>query len=149
MWRAWLSIHSPAVEQSTEGADLGIDPDAEERLEGVDGGQLVGDRADPADPRDDVEDLVRRAPDDEPLEVARRLEDPEAGLDDLAVADPEPQAALALDAGQLLDREQSLVRSQGRHSLVTAVHRVPSWPLRRASPGRRREWPRGTARPSR
>ena len=58
-----------------------VDPDAEEVLERVDRAHLVGDRADPADAGDDVDDLVGRPADDELLEVARRLEDPEAGLD--------------------------------------------------------------------
>ena len=74
-------------------------------LERVDGAHLVRDRADAADARDDVDDLVGRPADDEPLEVARRLEDPEAGLDDLAVADEQPERAFALDPGQLLDVE--------------------------------------------
>ena len=56
-------------------------------LERVDGGHLVGDRADAADAGDDVDDLVGRPADDEPLEVARRLEDLEVRLVDDAVAD--------------------------------------------------------------
>ena len=49
-------------------------------LERMHGGHLVSDRADAADARHDVDDLVGRAPDDEPLEVARRLEDREVRL---------------------------------------------------------------------
>ena len=75
----------PAVQKAAQRADLRVDLDAEQVLEGVDRGQLVGDGADPADPGDDVDDLVGRPADDQPLEEARRLEDPELSLDDLAV----------------------------------------------------------------
>ena len=45
-----------------------------------------------------------RPPDDQPLEVARRFEDREPGLDDRDPPDAKPEAALALDPGQLPDR---------------------------------------------
>ena len=76
-----------AVEQPAQRADGRVDRDPGQVLERVDGAHLVGDRADPADAGDDVEDLVRRPADDQLLEVARRLEDREVRLDDLAVAD--------------------------------------------------------------
>ena len=94
-----------AVEEPSEGADLGMDRDVEEVLERVDRAHLVGHRADAADPGDDVDDLVRRPADDERLEVAGRLEDREVGLLDHAVADAQMERALALDAGQVLDLE--------------------------------------------
>ena len=149
MWSAWLSIHSPQYSSRRSDRTDGSTVDAEERLERVDGRELVRDRADAADPGDDVDDLVRRPADDDPLEVARRLEDPETGLDDLAVADAQPEAALAFDAGQLLDGVDVLVAAQGRDPLVTAVHRSP--PRRRAAAGpvRRPGSPPGTAPPSR
>ena len=70
----------PAVQETAQRADLGIHLDAEQALESVDRRELVGDGADPADPGDDVDDLVGRPADDQPLEEARRLEDPEPGL---------------------------------------------------------------------
>ena len=75
MWSAWLSIHSPQYRSRRSARVAGSTCDAEQVLERVDRAHLVGDRADAADARDDVEDLVRRAADDERLEVARRLED--------------------------------------------------------------------------
>ena len=106
-----------AVEQAAQGADGRVELDAGGVLEGVDGAHLVGDRADAADAGDDVEDLVRRPAADQPLEVARRLEDAEVRLDDLAVLDDEPERALALDAGEALDLEGLGLRSAhgGRH----------------------------------
>ena len=72
-------------------------------LERMDGGHLVRDRADAADARDDVDDLVGRPPDHELLEVAGRLEDLEVRLLDDAVADLQPQRPFALDPGQAGD----------------------------------------------
>ena len=82
-----------AVQEPAERADRRVDDHAEGRLERVDGRELVRDRADAADPGDDVDDLVGRPADHQPLEVPRRLEDPEPGLDDLAVAHPQVEAA--------------------------------------------------------
>ena len=76
----------PAVQQAAQRADRGLHLDTEQVLEGVDRRELVGDGADPADPGDDIDDLVGRPADDQPLEEARRLEDPEPCFDDLAVA---------------------------------------------------------------
>ena len=59
-------------------------------------------------------------PDDELLEVARRLEDLQARLDDLAVADDEAERALALDPGELVDLVDAL--STGG---VSRGHRAP------------------------
>ena len=81
-----------AVEEPAQRPDRRVDLDAVEVLEGVDRGHLVGDRADPADAGDDVDDLVAGAAHDQPLEVARRLEDLQARLDDLPVADPQARA---------------------------------------------------------
>ncbi len=89
----------PAVEQPAKGADGRFDRDPGQVFEGVDGGHLVGHRADPADARDDVEHLVRRPSDDQLLEVARCLEDGQVRLDDATVLDDQPERALALDAG--------------------------------------------------
>jgi len=56
-------------------------------LEGHRRAHLVGDRADAADSGGDVDDFVGRPTDDELLEVARRLEDRQAGFGDVAVRD--------------------------------------------------------------
>ena len=77
----------------------------------MDGAHLVGDGADAADAGDDVQDLVGRPALDDALEVAGRLEDAQVRLDHLAVADDEPQRALALDAGESRDLE-TLVRDR-------------------------------------
>ena len=61
-------------------------------------------------------------PDDEPLEVARRLEDLEVGLLDDAVLDPQPEGSLALDPGQPGDVDGEVagrLRGQG----VGVMHR--------------------------
>ena len=125
-----------AVQQPAQGPDRRVDLDAGRVLERVDGAHLVGDRADPADARDDVEDLVGRPAADQPLEVARRLEDPEMRLDDLAVLDDQPERALALDAGEAL-RPRSAGSSAGAGwssssgasvSLATAAGFAPGGP---------------------
>ena len=122
-----------AVEQPSQCPDRRVDLDAEGVLERVDRGHLVGDRADPADPGHDVDDLVGRPADDEPLEVARRLEDLEVGLLDDPVPDPEPQRALALDPGQSRDVDRRGRRSSSGgascHASVVsgaALRRVPA-----------------------
>ena len=91
---------------------------------------LVGDRADAADARHDVDDLVRRPADDQPLEVARRLEDLQAGRLDGAVADAQVERALALDARQVADVDRQ-VGAAGRDDRV--MHRTaPRRPRRRS-----------------
>ena len=60
---------------------------------------------------------------DELLEVAGGLEDPQAGLDDLAVFHPQAKRAFALDAGELVDFVDALV-----HDLLrcrSAAHALP------------------------
>ena len=94
-----------AVQQPAQGRDRRVDLDAGRVLERVDGAHLVGDRADPADARDDVQDLVRRPAANQPFEVAWCLEDPEVRLDDVAVLDDQPERALAFHAGETLDLE--------------------------------------------
>ena len=113
-----------AVEQPAQRPNGRVDLDAQEILERVDRGHLVGDRADPADARDDVQHLVRRPTDDQLLEVAGGLEDGELRLDDLAVADDQAERAFALHAGQAGDGEPLLDRGAG--GAVRAVHQVSS-----------------------
>ena len=110
-----------AVEQAPKRADLGIDRNAQRVLEGVDSGHLVGDRADAADAGDDVDDLVGRPTDDQPLEVAGRLEDLEMGLLDHAVADAQAERALALDPRQPGDVDGQVATRLGER--VGVMHR--------------------------
>ena len=112
-------------------------------LEGVDRAHLVGDRADAADAGDDVDDLVRRAADDEPLEVARRLEDLEVRLHDLAVADAQAQRAFALDAGEAGDVDRE-VAGRARHACRVSCIVQSSVRLERAPGGP--PWASTTAR---
>ena len=87
-------------------------------LDGLARAHLVGDRADPADPRGDVRRLGVPAPAQQRLEEPRRLVDVEPGLGDLAVADDDLQAALALDPGQRLDVDRTApVAVMVRHGL--------------------------------
>ena len=121
-----------AVEEAAERANGGVNFDAEGVLERVDGTHLVGDGADPADARDDVDDLVRRPPNDESLEVPRRFEDAERGLDDGAVLDAQAQRAFAFHPGDVRDVEAMLpglaaVAAPCACDDLSAVHRdLPS-----------------------
>ncbi len=112
-----------AVEQPPERSRLRVDADPEEVLEPVGRAHLVRDGADAADPGDDVDDLVGGPPHDELLEVARRLEDAEARLEDLAILHSQPERAFALDPRELMNLVQALV-----HDLVrrrSAAHAFP------------------------
>jgi hypothetical protein len=64
--------------------------------------------------RDDVDDLVGRPANDKLLEVAWRLEDAQAGLDDLAVLDPQVERAFALDPRQVAGPVRALAVGHGR-----------------------------------
>ncbi len=85
------------VEELAQRSNLWIDFDLEQVLEGHRRAHLVGDRADAADSGGDVDDFVGRSTDHELLKVARRLEDRQAGLDDVAVVDAQLERAFALD----------------------------------------------------
>ena len=118
-----------AVEEAAQGADLRVDGDPEEPCsKACDGAHLVGDRADAADAGDDVDDLVGRAAHDELLEVARRLEDPQARLVDCPVADAQAERAFALDAGQAgdVDAGRRSSRWAGRCHASSAAPRFGS-----------------------
>ena len=106
---------------------LRIDPDPEEILEPVDRAHLVGDGADPADPGNDVDDLVGGSPHDDLLEVARGLEDPEACLDHLAILHPQAEGPFALHPGELVDLVDALV-----HGLVCGRRAAHAFPPRGA-----------------
>jgi hypothetical protein len=115
----------PAVEESAERPGCRVDRDPKAMLERVDGGHLVRDGADAADARDDVDDLVGRPPDHEPLEVARGLEDLEVRLLHDAVLDHEAQRPLALDPGQAGDVDGEVPGGAGER--VGVMHlSVPS-----------------------
>ena len=85
------------VEEPAQGLHLGVDLDLEKVFEGHRRAHLVGDRADAADPGDDVDYLVGSPPNDQPLEVPRRLEDRKARLADLTVGDAQLERPLAFD----------------------------------------------------
>ena len=114
-----------AVEQAAKHAHRGVDGDPGQVLERVDARHLVRDRADPADARDDVEDLVRRPPDDELLEVARRLEDRELRLGHLSVADDQPERSFALDPCQPGDLEPAFVDRRDVRAMHQWSSRLP------------------------
>lgn len=95
----------PAIEQPAQGADRRLDDNAERRLDRMHAAHLVGDRANPADAGNDVQNLAVAAPAQQCLEKARRLEDAEPNPIHPAVADIEPQRAFALDAGDVIDLE--------------------------------------------
>ena len=89
-----------AVEQASQVADRSVDGDAGEAFDRVGGAHLVGDGADPADPRGDVDGFVVRPATQERLEHARRLVDLEPDVLDHAVANDDVHRAFALDAGE-------------------------------------------------
>ena len=93
----------PAVVEPPQGPYRRIDRNLEKALEGVDGAHLIRDRTDSADPGGDVRGLAGVPAAQERLEEARRLEDLEAQVDDLAAVDGEVQRSLALDARQIVD----------------------------------------------
>ena len=103
-----------AVEQAPQLADRSVDRDAGEAFHGVGRGHLVGDRADPADPRRDVDRLVVRPAAEERFEQARRLVDLELDVVDDAVSHDNVHGALALDAGERRDVEVDRLVRHGR-----------------------------------
>ena len=95
-----------AVEDAAQHLDRLRDVDAAGVLHGLDGAHLVRDGTDAADARGDVGRLGEGAPAKQRLEEARRLEDPQFDVLDLAVAKADGHRALALDAREVvrLDR---------------------------------------------
>ena len=88
-------------QQPPQEPQLGRDADAERGLQGAAGRELIGHRADAADPRHDVGNLADRAADEQPLEEPWRLEDRESGdLDGAIGSDADMQAPGAFDPGQ-------------------------------------------------
>ena len=95
-----------AIDQSTQGPQLPIDPDAEGVFDRVDGAHLVGDRANAADTRDEIRRFRVAAAAQQRLEETWRLKDPQLRRSDAAVADLQVERALALDAGEIIDPDR-------------------------------------------
>ena len=105
-----------AVEEAAEGPERGVDLDAAGLLDGLAGAHLVGDGADPADPRGDVGRLGEGPAAQEGLEEARRLVDAQADVGDLAVGHHHMHGPLALDPGEPLDGEIAYLVGHSRPS---------------------------------
>ena len=99
-----------AVVEAAQGAHARVDDDAERLLERVHGAHLVRHRADAADARRQVGDLVGVAAAQEGFEEARRLEDLQAQVGHLPALDRDVQRALALDACQRVHRDGARAR---------------------------------------
>src|SRR6516164_4635285 len=97
-----------AIEQSAQRPDWFFDIDAERILDGVHSAHLVGDWANPADPRDDIEHLAEAAPAQQCLEETWRLEDAEAHRIDLAIANAQFERALPLHARDIVDPDSPI-----------------------------------------
>jgi hypothetical protein len=108
----------PAIEQPAKGDGRRIDFDPEGCLGRVDRCHLVRDWADAADAGDDVDDLVHGSADDQPLEIARRLEDLEPGRLHGAFPHAEVKRALTLDAGQVAHVDIEVCAARGDHGVM-------------------------------
>src|SRR6516225_6321896 len=108
-----------AIEQSAQGADRRVDLNAERVLDGVHAAHLVGDRTDPANPRDDVEHLAEPAPAQQRLEEARRLEYAQSDRIDHAIANMKLERAFAFYARDVVDAD-GLIRHGPRSLCGTA-----------------------------
>ena len=97
------------IQQPAEFAQLTVDGDAGDVLEGGGRRHLVGDRTDPADPGRDVDRFTETAATQERLEEARRLVDLQSEVGDDVVLDLDVQRAFALDP------------CQGRHAEVDVL----------------------------
>src|SRR4029453_11068749 len=96
-----------AVEEPAQEADRLADLDLAEGLHRVDRAHLVRDRADAADGGRDVRRLEERTAAEKRLEEARRLENPQLDLVDLAVDQPDRHRSLALDAGEIVSLDRA------------------------------------------
>ena len=130
MCSTWLSIHSPQYRSRRSSWVPSGTSHAEQPLEAVHGAHLVGDRADPADPRHDVGHLVEGPAGQERLEEPGRLVDLEPEIRDLAVVDRDVERALALHARDdgHLDRSvrHGAASSRSRASAASRNGRRPS-----------------------
>ena len=114
------------VEEPAQLADLRVEGHAEKPFEALDGGHLVGHRADAADAGHHVQDLVGMTAHHEPLEEAGCLEDRELGAHDLVAADDDAKATLALDTRHGIDGERALGPDLGRSGGGRAAHGASS-----------------------
>ena len=113
-----------AIVQPAQGAHCWIDLHTEQPLEGVQGAHLIRHRADAADARRDVRGFAGVAAAQQRLEEARRLEDLEAQVDQLAALDGEVQCSLTLDAGEHADVDRlSLCLARGHRWYPATVAR--------------------------
>ena len=87
-----------AIKEAAELSGSLRDLHAEQPLQAVDRAHLVGDRADPADPRNDVGHLREVAAREEGFEEARGLVDLQAQVLDLGPLQREVKGALPFDA---------------------------------------------------
>ncbi len=88
------------VEQPAKLPELTVDGHAGDPLERGRRRHLIRDRADPTDPRRDVDRLTEAPPPQERLEEPGRLVDLEAKVGDDVVLDLDVQRAFAFDSGQ-------------------------------------------------
>jgi hypothetical protein len=100
----------PAVEKPAQDPDRLAHLDPAEILHRVDRAHLVRDRADAADAGRDVGRLEEGAAAQERLEEARRLEDSQLDLVDLAVDEPDRHRTFALDPGEVVSLDRAARR---------------------------------------
>ena len=96
-----------AVEEPPQEPDRLAHLDPADVLHRVDRAHLVRDRADAADAGGDVGRLEEGAAAQERLEEARRLEDPQLDLVDLAVDEPDRHRPFALDSGEVVSLDRA------------------------------------------
>jgi hypothetical protein len=101
-----------AVEEPAKQPDRLGDLDAAGVFDRVDRARLIRDWADAADARRDVRRLAKRTAAEESLEEARRLEDPQLDVLDLAVDQPHRHCPLALDAREVVGLDRAACRGQ-------------------------------------
>src|SRR5262245_654899 len=92
-----------AVDKAPQRSQLPVHLDAESALHRVNGAHLVSDGADAADARRDVWRLAVMSPAQKGFKEARRLEDLQANVLDLAAFDLDVLGALAFDAGEVIN----------------------------------------------
>ena len=102
------------VQQTAKFAKPTVDGDAGDVLEGRRRRHLVGDRADPADPRRDVDRFAEAATTQERLEEPGRFVDLQSEVGDDVVLDLDVQRAFALDPRQGRHAEVDVLVGHGR-----------------------------------
>src|SRR6516162_7272730 len=110
-----------AVEQPAQGSQGPVDLRAQGIFHGMDRAHLIGYRADAADASRDIGSLAEVAAAQEGLEEAGRLEDLQLHVDHRAALQLHVKAALALDAGKVINLEAFGLH--GLHSPVETLRR--------------------------